>query len=158
MSMALRAGHKAWPLAAAAAALAASWSSIAWATLGQPESSIPSERQASKASIKETSLGSYRVHEIQAPSGTVIREYAGLDGKVFAVTWHGPFMPNLRDALGQYFDEYAAAASSGRMDRNHVRVEQDDLVVRVGGHMRAYQGLAYLPHALPSGVSVGDLQ
>jgi hypothetical protein len=26
-----------------------------------------------------------------------------------------------------------------------------------GGHMRAFSGLAYLPQALPSGVSVGDL-
>jgi Protein of unknown function (DUF2844) len=155
--MAVRARHKIWWLATAAA-IAASWSCVASATLGEPESSIATEKQASKASIKETSLGSYRVHELQSSSGTVIREYAGLDGKVFAVTWHGPFMPNLRDALGRYFDEYAAAASSGRMDRNHVQVEQDDLVVRVGGHMRAYRGLAYLPQAVPSGVSIGDLE
>jgi Protein of unknown function (DUF2844) len=155
--MAVRVGHKICSLAAAAA-IAGSWSCIASATLGEPESSIPAEKQASKASIKETSLGSYRVHEIQGSSGTVIREYAGLDGKVFAVTWHGPFMANLRDILGQYFDEYAAAASSGRMDRNHVQVRQDDLVVSVGGHMRAYHGLAYLPPAVPSGVSIGDLE
>jgi hypothetical protein len=155
--MAVRVGHKVWSLATVAA-IAASWSCVASATLGEPESSISTEKQASKASIKESSVGSYRVHEIESSSGTVIREYAGLDGKVFAVTWHGPFMPNLRDALGQYFDEYAAAASSGRADRNHVQVKQDDLVVRVGGHMRAYHGLAYLPPAVPSGVSIGDLE
>lgn len=139
-------------------AVTLSWSGVASATLGQPESSIQSESAASKATIKESTVGSYRVHEIQASSGTVIREYAGLDGKVFAVTWRGPFVPNLRDLLGQYFDEYAAAAPSGRMDRNHVRVSQDDLVVSVGGHMRAYHGLAYLPPAVPSGVSIGDLE
>lgn len=152
----MRVGHQLRALAIAAVAL--SWSCVASATLGQPESSIQSERVASKATIKESAVGSYRVHEIQANSGTVIREYAALDGKVFAVTWRGPFVPNLRDLLGQYFDEYAAAAPSGRMDRNHVQVSQDDLVVSVGGHMRAYHGLAYLPPAVPSGVSIGDLE
>jgi hypothetical protein len=155
--MPIRAEHKVSWLAVTAA-VAASWSSVASATLGEPESSIAAEQQAGKASIKETSIGSYRIHELQSSSGTVIREYTGLDGKVFAVTWRGPFMPNLRDTLGRYFDEYAAAASAGRLDRNHVQVRQDDLVVRVGGHMRAYRGLAYLPQALPNGVSIGDLE
>jgi hypothetical protein len=60
--------------------------------------------------------------------------------------------------LGEYFDEYAAGAKAGRLDRNHVQVQQSDLVVRVGGHMRAYRGIAYLPQALPSGVTAGDLE
>jgi Protein of unknown function (DUF2844) len=141
-----------------AAATAALWSCVASATLGEPEASIASESQTSKASIKATSQGSYRVHEIDETSGTVIREYAGLDGKVFAVTWRGPFQPNLRETLGEYFDEYAAGAKAGRLDRNHVQVQQSDLVVRVGGHMRAYRGIAYLPQALPSGVTAGDLE
>ena len=116
------------------------------------------EPQLAHATIKETMRGSYRVHEIQQSSGTVIREYAGLDGKVFAVTWHGPFSPNLRQTLGSYFDQYAAAAPAGRQDRNHVQVRTSNLVVQVGGHMRAYSGRAYLPQALPSGVTAGDLE
>jgi Protein of unknown function (DUF2844) len=134
------------------------WSCIASATLGETESSVAAEPQLAKASIKETMHGSYRVHEIQEPSGTVIREYAGLDGKVFAVTWHGPFSPNLRQTLGTYFDQYAAAAPAGRQDRNHMQVRESNLVVQIGGHMRAYSGRAYLPQALPSGVTAGDLQ
>lgn len=138
--------------------LAALWSCVASATLGEPDSAISAEPQFSKARIKETALGSYRVHEIQQPSGTVIREYAGLDGKVFAVTWHGPFSPNLRQTLGSYFDPYVAAAPAGRQDRNHMQVRTSNLVVQVGGHMRAYSGRAYLPQAMPSGVTPGDLQ
>jgi hypothetical protein len=143
---------------AAAAVVGTLWSCVASATLGETESSIAAEPQLASASIKETMRGSYRVHEIQQPSGTVIREYAGLDGKVFAVTWHGPFSPNLRQTLGSYFDQYAAAAPSGRQDRNHVQVRESNLVVQVGGHMRAYSGRAYLPQALPSGVTAGDLE
>jgi hypothetical protein len=143
---------------AGAALVGTLWSCVASATLGEAESSIAAEPQLAKASIKETMRGSYRVHEIQQPSGTVIREYAGLDGKVFAVTWHGPFSPNLRQTLGSYFDQYAAAAPAGRQDRNHVQVRESNLVVQVGGHMRAYSGRAYLPQALPSGVTPGDLE
>ena len=143
---------------AGAAILGTLWSCVASATLGETESSMAAEPQLANASIKETTLGSYRIHEIQQPSGTVIREYAGLDCKVFAVTWHGPFSPNLRQTLGNYFDQYAAAAPAGRQDRNHVQVRESNLVVQVGGHMRAYSGRAYLPQALPSGVSAGDLE
>jgi Protein of unknown function (DUF2844) len=145
-----------WVLSAAA--IAALWSCVASATLGEPESSIRAETQLGKAALKETDRGVYRVHEIQQPSGTLIREYVGLNGKVFAVTWRGPFGPDLKQTLGSYFDEYAAEARAGRQDRNHVQVRTDDLVVQVGGHMRAYRGLAYLPQAMPSGVTVGDLQ
>jgi hypothetical protein len=151
-----RARARAWW--AAAAVVGTLWSCVASATLGEVESSVAAEPQLAGASIKETMRGSYRVHEIQQPSGTVIREYAGLDGKVFAVTWHGPFTVNLRQTLGSYFDQYVAAAPAGRQDRNHVQVHASNLVVQVGGHMRAYSGRAYLPQALPSGVAAGDLE
>jgi len=149
-----------WVLSAAAA-LAALWSSLACATLGEPESSIQAESQLSRASMKETDVGPYRVHEVDLPSGTVIREYAAPGGNVFAVTWHGPFNPNLRQTLGSYFDEYSAGAQVQRLsrgDRNHLQIRQSDLVVLVGGHMRAYGGRAYLPQSVPSGVVVGELE
>ena len=138
--------------------IGALWTSVASATLGQPESSIATEPQLGRASIKQSQLGSYRVHEVQLASGTVLREYSGLDGKVFAVTWHGAFIPNLRQALGSYFDEVSAQAAAGKGDRKHLVVRRPDLVVESAGHMRAYHGLAYLPQAVPGGVSPGDLQ
>lgn len=134
------------------------WSTLASATLGEPESAIATETQLSRASVKRSDFGSYRVHEMQLPSGTLVREYAGLDGKVFAVTWNGPFIPNLKQSLGAYFDEFAAGAATAHGTRKHLEVREPDLVVLEGGHMRAHHGLAYLPQALPSGVSVGDLQ
>ncbi len=134
------------------------WSAVASATLGEPETSLTAETQLDRASIKQSNLGTYRVHEMVLASGTVLREYAGLDGKVFAVTWSGPFIPNLKQSLGGYFAEYAAAAGSPHGNRTHLQVRLDDLVVDSGGHMRAYHGRAYLPQAVPSGVSLGDLQ
>ena len=81
-----------------------------------------------------------------------------LDGKVFAVTWNGPFIPNLKQSLGSYFAEFSAAAPAAHGTRKHLLVRLPDLVVESAGHMRAHHGVAYLPQALPSGVSVGDLQ
>ncbi len=134
------------------------WSAVASATLGEPETSLTAETQLNRASLKDADYGSYRVHEMQLPTGTVLREYAGLDGKVFAVTWNGPFIPNLKQSLGSYFAEFAAQAGAGRGTRKHLEVRQPDLVVESGGHMRAHHGLAYLPQSLPSGFSVGDLK
>ena len=139
-------------------AVGALWSAVACAALGEPESSLKAETQLNRATIKQVDYGPYRVHEMQLPSGTVLREYAGPDGKVFAVTWNGPFIPNLRQTLGRYFDQYAAGAAAVHGDRKHLEVRQADLVVESGGHMRAHHGRAYLPQAVPSGVSIGDLQ
>ena len=138
--------------------IGALWSAAASATLGEPESSLTAETQLNRASIKQSDYGSYRVHEMQLPSGTVLREYAGPDGKIFAVTWNGPFIPNLKQTLGSYFAEFSAEAPAAHGNRKHLEVRQADLVVESGGHMRAHHGRAYLPQAIPSGVSVGDLQ
>jgi hypothetical protein len=145
-------------LASGAAMVGALWSAVACATLGEPETSLTAETQLNRASVKESDFGTYRVHEMQLPTGTLLREYTGLDGKVFAVTWNGPFIPNLKQSLGSYFAEFAAAVPAAHGTRKHLEVREPDLVVVSGGHMRAHHGLAYLPQALPSGVSVGDLQ
>lgn len=145
-------------LLSATVAFAALSPGTASATLGEPESSVQTDGQQLQGSIKESDHGSYRVHEIQLPSGTLVREYAGLDGIVFAVTWNGPFMPNLRQTLGRYFDAYLTAAKAKHADHHHLQIQQSDLVVQASGHMRAFAGRAYLPPAVPGGVSVGDLQ
>jgi hypothetical protein len=130
---------------------------IAAAALGEPETSVQSEVARLRGSLSVTAHASYRLHEIQLPSGTVVREFAGSDGKVFAVAWSGPAMPNLRETLGQYFDRYVAAAKAPHSGHHHLQIRESDLVVEAGGHMRAFSGVAYLPQAMPSGVSVGDL-
>jgi hypothetical protein len=130
---------------------------IAAAALGEPETSVQTDVARLRGSIKVTPHANYRQHEIQLPSGTWVREFAGPDGKVFAVAWNGPIVPNLREILGQYFDNYVAAAKTPHSGHHHLQIRESNLVVQAGGHMRAFFGLAYLPQAVPSGVSVGDL-
>ncbi len=132
---------------------------MARATLGEPEATVQADVAQLQGSIKATSEHeNFRVHEIQMPSGTLLREYVSLDGNVFAVAWNGPYMPNLRQALGRYFDSFVTGATLNHLDRNHLQINQPDLVVQARGHMRAFSGRAYLPTALPSGFNLGDLQ
>jgi Protein of unknown function (DUF2844) len=151
-----RFGLKSWMLPSAAA-IAVLLPCLASATLGEPESSVLTDATQLQGSVKQTNQGSYRLHEVQLASGTLVREYAGLDGNVFAITWHGPYVPNLKQILGPYFDAYVAAAKAPHADHHHLKVSQGDLVVEASGHMRAFNGRAYLSQAIPAGLSVGDL-
>jgi hypothetical protein len=131
---------------------------IAGATLGEPEITVQSDVAQLRASIKNSSdRASYRVHEIQLPGGTLLREFVAPGGNVFAVAWNGPTKPNLRQALGKYFDAMVSAPKPKFADRRHLQIQQGDLVVQGSGHMRAFSGRAYLASAVPSGVNLGDL-
>lgn len=99
--------------------------------------------------VRETTLG----------SEVVIREYLNAVGTVFGVAWQGPTKPNLVELLGSYFPQYAAGVKVSRASRGiraPVAIDSDGLVVREGGHMGAFSGQAWLPAALPAGVT-GDI-
>jgi len=131
---------------------------IAGATLGEPEVTVQSDVAQLRASIKNSDdRAGYRVHEIQLPGGTLLREFVAPDGNVFAVAWNGPTKPDLRQALGKYFDAMVSAPKPKFADRRHLQIQQGDLVVQGSGHMRAFSGRAYLASAIPSGVNLGDL-
>jgi hypothetical protein len=128
------------------------------AALGQSESTIAADMGVLKGSVKSTAHTNYRVHEIDLPTGTVVREFATLDGTVFAVAWRGPTIPNLQQTLGSYFDTFVAAAKESPGRRHHLDVRRDNFIMQSNGHMRAFSGRAYLPQAVPPGVSVDELQ
>ena len=95
--------------------------------------------------------------------GTTITEYADSTGRIFAYTWRGPTVPDLRALLGRYEDAYRSAASdaAGTTPRTaslHAsRVAAGDVIVESSGRMRAYVGRAWLPAALPPGITAADL-
>ncbi len=128
------------------------------AALGEPEATVTDDVQQLKGSIKSTQRPGYRVHEIQLPSGTVLREFASAGGNVFAVAWNGPSLPDLRQALGRYFDVYVSAQKTKRGGRGHSEVRQGGLVVQSNGHMRAFTGRAYVLQSIPLGTSVDELR
>ena len=133
----------------------------AWASLGGDAASIEADQVHLQGTRTTTPAESYTVHEIQAPTGTVVKEYVSSEGRVFAIAWHGPWVPDLRQLLGSYFEQYRAAVqtrSGTRMVRKPVMIDQPGLVVQIGGHIRAFAGRAYVPGMLPPGVRAEDIQ
>ncbi len=133
----------------------------AWASLGGDATSIQADQIHLQGTRTTKPAESYTVHEIQSATGTVVREYVSPQGKVFAIAWHGPWLPDLRQLLGGYFEQYRAAVQSRsgtRMVRKPVVIDQPGLVVQIGGHVRAFAGRAYVPGMLPSGVRAEDIE
>lgn len=135
------------------------FSAPAFAGLGGDASSIANDTAKMKGQTRSTPAGGYTVSQITLPSGTVVNEYVSVDGKIFAVTWKGAVVPDLTQTLGSYFEEYKAAiAVTPHSGHNHLTVQQPDLVVMTGGHMRAWNGKAYVPSLLPPNFSLDDIK
>ncbi|CAB3713901.1 DUF2844 domain-containing protein [Paraburkholderia rhynchosiae] len=130
----------------------------------QPASGAASTvmRSASGAASSASASASYTVRETTLGNGTVVREYLAADGTVFGIAWRGPQMPDLNELLGSYFPQYVAGVKAARAARGGARgpvtVDQSSLVVQSGGHMGAFNGRAWLPPALPAGISGTDIQ
>ncbi|MGD0270495.1 MAG: DUF2844 domain-containing protein [Candidatus Sulfotelmatobacter sp.] len=133
----------------------------AWASLGGDRASVDADQVHLQGTRTTKTAESYTVHEIQASNGTVVREYVSAEGKVFAVAWNGPWMPDLRQLLGNYFEQYVQAAkaqNAARPGRRPLMIEQPGLVVQVGGHPRAFTGRSYVPEMLPAGVQAEEIR
>ncbi len=130
----------------------------ALAALGDVAQSIELDRVQLNASARIVTAPRYTVYELAVPGGTIVREFLAPSGIVFAIAWRGPFMPDLRQALGAYFEPYQSAVRANSAGHAQVSVAQPDLVVNSGGHQRAFFGQAYLPQALPPGVTIDELR
>jgi hypothetical protein len=136
----------------------------AMASLGGNVGSIQADGAHMNANVTRTAGDTYETHQLQSPTGTVVTEYLSSSGTVFAVTWHGPFMPDMQQILGSYFQQYSAALSSQassqprQYGRHPLDIRQPGMVVQTGGHMRAHWGRVYIPALTPAGVSPEQLQ
>ena len=135
--------------------------SPAWAGLGEDVSSVQVDQARMLGSLRSTQTQAYTVHEIQAATGTVVREYVSGSGKVFGVAWQGPWPPDMRQILATYFEQYQRAAQMqvrSHAGRRPLLIEQPGLIVQSGGHMRSFAGRAYIPEMLPADVSREAIQ
>jgi hypothetical protein len=147
------------PVLRRAAALLAltAWVPLAHATLGLDRASVDADRAEAQASVREVPHAAFAVHELSTGSHGIVREYVSPEGQVFAITWHGPAKPNLRQLLGVQFDALAAAAPQPHT-RGHMAARVGNLVFESTGRMRSFNGRAYLSNALPAGVSTHDIE
>ena len=124
------------------------------AVLGEYESSVSLDQQSLRGEVRTSTGPGYRLLQINAPNGAVVREYVSPQGKVFGVAWQSPYIPNLQQLLGSYFNEVEKAALSGTRRRGApLIVRSGDFVFSSGGHMHAFHGRAYVPSLLPSNLS-----
>jgi hypothetical protein len=101
----------------------------------------------------------YVVRDTTLAGGTQVREYISDGGIVFALTWDGPFLPDLKALLGKYFDIMVAeSARTSRAGRSPMAINLPEVVINSGGHMRAFEGSAWIPAEFPAGFSVDDLR
>ena len=124
----------------------------------------PSDLEVKNSTRKAQSLASvahqnYRVNDSILSSGTMVHEYISSRNVVFAVSWNGPFLPDLQTLLGKYFDTMVAeAGKQPRAGRSQLRVSRPDVSIFSGGHMRAYEGRAWVVSEFPAGFNVSDIQ
>jgi hypothetical protein len=133
----------------------------AFAALGGDISTVQADLAHMQGSLRITQSNSYSVHEIQSPTGVVVREYVSPTGKIFAVAWQGPWIPDMQQLLGAYFQQYADAAQAEadkRPGRRPLQITQPGFVLQMFGHMRSFSGRAYVPEMVPPGVRMEAIQ
>jgi len=128
------------------------------AALGGDISSVQADQARLQAAVMPAAAGTsdFNVQEMRASSGVTVREYLSPAGKVFAVTWQGPSVPDLKQLLGDYFEPYIAAAQAAqqkRTGRGPVHIETASFVFEQSGHQRAFTGRAYVPQLMPARVA-----
>jgi hypothetical protein len=104
----------------------------------------------------------YSVNIVTLNSGTVVHEFVATSSNtVFAVSWSGTRAPNFADILGTYSERYLKPSGSDLIRVGGLRqrtLSSSDLVVQSFGHAGQFNGCAYLPSAVPAGVSLSELQ
>lgn len=139
---------------------------LAYAALGSSPSSFDQNGiQMAARSIMPRSADSmavYTVSQNRLASGTVVREYANLQGVVFAVSWNGPTLPDLQSLMGQ---QYTMLSNHGTPDRSRVGAPQrqlalspSDMMMVASSHQRHYVGRAWIPAALPPGFNTAVIE
>lgn len=137
--------------------LAAGLAAPAFAGLGGDATSVEADRASLKGALRVSAKTGFTMHEIESSSGILLHEYVGPEGKVFAVTWRGPGIPDMRQLLGSYYGLVQQAASAPHSNHHHFSVRTPLVVVESSAHLRTFMGRAWAPALLPQSVSVSDI-
>ena len=156
------------PLRATAAALVIAASGPAHAQLGTTvaiaATGISSSSNAADATaqvLQQAENSAARWQESTDANQIRVRQYVSSSGQVYAVSWDGPAMPDVAVQLGTWFDRYrqeASAALPNASGLHSSRVSSSDLMVETAVRLRDFSGRAWLPGALPAGVTAADIE
>jgi hypothetical protein len=130
------------------------------AALGERADSIAGDAMRLAARRSSAANGTSTVQSLKMNDGSTIRQFVGIDGRVYAVAWNTRAKPRLDQLLGTHFVTYAEAGRRAMQLRAGVMhnavVQQGDLVVESSAHLNAHVGRAYLRSLLPGGTAAAD--
>jgi hypothetical protein len=131
---------------------------LAWA--GLDEAPLRASATPLQSTPGATSAGvPYTDVQRTLPNGVHVDEYVDASGKVFALSWSGPFKPDLKELLGPHFEAFRKGAEAHRRgNRSKMAVETGEVVVVSEGHMGAFQGRAWIPARLPAGFDTQEMR
>src|SRR5450631_740554 len=118
----------------------------------------PEQFESLVPSVSAT-YANYVMRDTTLATGTHVREYVSGKGIVFAVTWEGPFLPDLKALLGKHFASMVNDANRmPKAGRSRIAMSGSEVVINSGGHMRAFEGSAWLPAEFPPGFTADDVR
>ena len=131
----------------------------AQAGLGNPVAQLRDDQSRLGArDISVQRAAAFDRHAFQSSNGVRIRAFAGRDGQVFAVTFDGPAMPDLKVLLGTRYAEYASAVRPSPSTHKVYTYASGTLELNIVKLPRGFTGSAWVPGAVPAGVNVSALQ
>ena len=129
----------------------------AHATLGGDEASIVENRHHLHATQTVEKREGLERHRLALRSGMLIHEYLSPSGTVYAISWHGERVPDLRELLGPYFAQLEQNTTRRRGSHHASNLTGDDLVIQSVGHRHLFSGRAWVPSLVPAGVDPAKL-
>ena len=131
----------------------------AQAGLGEGVAAVARDHAALRGrTLTVTPMQAYDRHESTTAAGIRIHEYVSRAGTVFAVTFDGPSIPDLKVLLGTQYGAYVVATSSRRVNHKVLSIHTPDLVMQVVKLPRGFSGEAHVPGLVPAGVNRSELR
>src|SRR4051812_5246505 len=82
-----------------------------------------------------SSVPAFKTYPRLLASGTRVVEYVNREGVVFAVSWTGPFLPDLRELLGRHFAALVLQQVQDSQLHAPIVVRNGEVVIYASGRM-----------------------
>lgn len=90
--------------------------------------------------------------------GVRVSQFVAPDGRVFAASWDGPRVPDLKSVMGRYYDTYLKAATLNNGSKHHLSMTVDGVRMTMTVLPRNARGTAVLQETVPAGVDLQSLR
>ncbi len=139
------------------------WPRPAMAALGGTTASIEQDRQTLRAEViipnaVVNKASRFSVFTMRVGRNT-LKEFLNSEGIVFAIAWRGDLHPDFKTLLGQHYSDYVIREAQTPRGRRYglPAIQTAQIIIRRGGHIGDFHGLAVLSDKVPAGVSEEEL-